>query len=129
MQSQRTESPAEAVRNASFGRHHSEQGFWRKVTRLPRSASGEILERALLLWSILVDRGTPAWARVAIVACLGYFVAPMDAVPDFVPVVGLADDLSAMVLLLARLEHLATEKARERAKDKVAHLRGEAKAI
>jgi len=42
--------------------------------------------------------------KVLIATALGYFICPIDAIADFIPVVGYSDDLSVMALLLNQLE-------------------------
>ena len=42
-----------------------------------------------------------AWAKAAIFAALGYFISPVDAVPDVVPLLGFTDDLGVLAAALA----------------------------
>ncbi len=42
-------------------------------------------------------------AKISIVAALGYFISPIDAIPDFLPG-GYVDDLGVMTLLLGQLD-------------------------
>lgn len=44
---------------------------------------------------------TPVWAKTTIVGALGYFISPIDAVPDVIPVVGYSDDLAVLVAAVA----------------------------
>lgn len=51
------------------------------------------------------DGRVPLWRRLAGVLAVAYFVMPVDAVPDVVPVLGWLDDvgvLSAAALFLVR---------------------------
>lgn len=45
--------------------------------------------------------GHPKWARARIIAALGYFIFPLDAIPDVVPLTGFSDDLGVLALALA----------------------------
>ena len=38
--------------------------------------------------------------KVTIVSALGYFILPLDAIPDLTPGVGYADDLGALCIAL-----------------------------
>ena len=96
------------------GRHYSEKGFRRKVRAMPRNAGRAVVERAVTLYVILTDRETPVWARALIVGALGYFVWPLDAIPDAVPVLGYADDAALMGLVLSTVRHLATPAVMDR---------------
>ena len=58
----------------------------------------------------------PGWAKALIVGVLGYFILPLDAVPDFVPVAGYADDFAAMLLVLLELDTYVTPSMEKAAK-------------
>ncbi|MDN5750138.1 MAG: DUF1232 domain-containing protein [Pseudonocardia sp.] len=53
-----------------------------------------------LLRSLAADRGLPHGVRVRLVLLLGYLLFPIDVVPDFIPVLGYADDAIVVVLAL-----------------------------
>jgi uncharacterized membrane protein YkvA (DUF1232 family) len=46
-----------------------------------------------LVRGLLADSGTPFSVRLALVGLLGYLISPIDLIPDFLPVIGQADDL------------------------------------
>ena len=100
---------------ADHRRHYSEDAFWRKMGALPRSAGLAVVERAVTLYVILTDRATPMWARLLIIGALGYFICPVDAVPDAVPALGYADDVVALGVALAQLGRVVTPAMRRRA--------------
>lgn len=80
-----------------FGRHYSDDSFWTKVRGVARRSGRELVEKAITLFHTLQDADTPRWARTVIVGVLGYFILPLDAIPDFTPAVGFADDLGSLV--------------------------------
>jgi uncharacterized membrane protein YkvA (DUF1232 family) len=82
--------------------------FWRKLRGLPV----RVVQRALLLYAVLAHRGTPAWARALVVFALAYLINPLDAVPDALVGIGLADDLIVMGLALERLSRFVTPEVR-----------------
>ena len=72
---------------------------------------------ARLVWGVARDARTPIGLKALLGAALVYVVAPVDLIPDFVPIVGAADDLTVLLLVLdlflsnapaaVREEHLA----------------------
>lgn len=48
------------------------------------------------MYYCLQDPNTPLWVKVIIIAALGYFISPIDAVPDVLPFVGYGDDATAI---------------------------------
>jgi uncharacterized membrane protein YkvA (DUF1232 family) len=72
-----------------------------------------MIENALILFHVLKDRDTPAWATAAIVSALAYFISPLDVIPDFVPVIGFTDDFAALVTALSAVAmHIKPEHRR-----------------
>ncbi len=89
------------------------------VTNSARFLGRELTEKALVLIYALCDERTPVWARTVIFGALAYLLNPLDACPDPIPVVGLADDMAALLGAIATItgvispEHFA--RARETA--------------
>ena len=107
---------AEFTQYQEHGQHYNEADFWRKLKNLPRSALGQVLEKALILRELLLAPATPLWVKATIAGVLGYLILPFDLVPDLLPGVGLLDDAAALALVLARLEDWVTAEIRERAR-------------
>ena len=53
-----------------------------------------------LLRALATDRTLPRTVRLRIWLLIGYLASPIDLIPDFVPVVGYADDVIITVLVL-----------------------------
>ncbi len=47
---------------------------------------------ALSMYYCFRDEETPLWVKTSIVGALGYFICPIDAIPDAIPIVGWLDD-------------------------------------
>ena len=74
------------------------------VTRPKGNLLGEALrllpDLLRLLRRVASDRSVPRAARVRLWLLLGYLAIPIDLVPDFVPVLGYADDAIIVSLVL-----------------------------
>lgn len=46
------------------------------------------------------DKRTPILAKLVILITIGYLLSPVDLIPDFIPVLGLIDDLVIVPLLI-----------------------------
>lgn len=89
------------IDNQDGQQHYDDASFWRKLRKHGLSAGEKVLDPALRLYYAAQDKDTPKWARATIIGALGYFIFPVDAIPDVIPVLGYSDDLSVLVAALA----------------------------
>lgn len=102
-----------------YTQQYSEGRFWDKLLRFAKTAGVEVVERALRLYYAAQDPGTPKWAKTVIIAALGYFISPADAIPDIVPLVGYSDDLGVLSLAIATVAMYITPEVKEQARAKM----------
>ena len=103
----------------SYAEEYSEDSLWKKLAAFAVRAGREIIEKVLVLYCCFQDPETPVWAKTIIVAALGYFIAPMDAIPDVMPGVGFSDDLGALAVALAAVAMHIKPEHRQQAKEKL----------
>ena len=108
----------------SYGDKYSEEGFWNKVTGNVKSIGGQLLYKAMQLYYATENPACPLAVKMAIYGALGYFIAPLDAIADFVPVVGYTDDAAAIATALVLAESYIDEEVRFKAKSKLQDLFG-----
>jgi uncharacterized membrane protein YkvA (DUF1232 family) len=89
------------MNNQDHAKEYSEESMWAKLAGFAKTAGKEVVEKVLTLFEALKDKDTPGWAKGVIVAALGYFISPVDAIPDIVPFAGFADDLGALAVALS----------------------------
>lgn len=74
----------------------------KRVSRLFKAANAARLKVYLLaLWKLWQHPETPRAVRWVAVAVLAYALSPIDLIPDFIPVLGLLDDLILLPLGVA----------------------------
>jgi uncharacterized membrane protein YkvA (DUF1232 family) len=100
---------------------YSEKGFWEKLAAYAFAAGREVVEKALQLYYAAQNPDTPAWAKSVIYGALAYFILPLDAIPDTIPLAGYSDDLGAIALALATVAAYVTPDVKEKAKSKLQH--------
>lgn len=79
--------------------------LWREQRRQPDGATLRDLLRlapdvARLLKRLATDRTVPAGVRIWLAVLLVYLLSPIDLIPDFIPVLGYADDALVVVIAL-----------------------------
>tara|TARA_R110001599_G_scaffold353795_2_gene597954 strand:+ start:104001 stop:104390 length:390 start_codon:yes stop_codon:yes gene_type:complete len=92
----------------------SESGFWTKLKKYAKTAGREVVEKALLLFYAAQEEKAPRWAKATIAGALGYFIVPLDAIADFTPAVGYADDLGVLALAIAAVATYINEDVRSK---------------
>lgn len=108
-----------------FRKHYSERDFWSRLKRHAKKLGKGGLRHALTLYYTLNEPNVPTWAKTVIIGALGYFIFPLDAIPDFIPLVGLTDDLGVLAAAIASLEMSIPQSAREKADAKMREWFGE----
>lgn len=93
--------------------------FWTKLRNFAVTAGREVIEKALWLYYAAQAKGTPVWAKTTIYAALAYFVFPLDAIPDIVPVVGYTDDLGTLAAAATTVAMYITADVKAQAQQKL----------
>ena len=97
---------------------YSEEGFWDSIARGFKHTGATVVRPALELYYSMTSPDTPVWAKSIAVGALGYLILPFDAVPDFIPGVGLGDDVVTMMAAITSLGRYVTPEVKNKAQQK-----------
>lgn len=53
-----------------------------------------------VIWGMFLDRRTPLYLKALLAGGLVYLLTPLDLVPDALPIIGQADDLTVLLIVL-----------------------------
>ena len=98
---------------------YSRKSFRGKLVGFAPAAGKKVIRGALVLYRCLRDPDTPKWARARIIGALGYFIFPLDAIPDVVPIAGFSDDLGVLALALATVALHIKPEHKQKAEEKL----------
>jgi uncharacterized membrane protein YkvA (DUF1232 family) len=93
-----------------------------KLARFGRTAGREVVEKVLWLWFASRRPDLPGWARTTVYGALAYFVLPVDAIPDLLPLVGYTDDLGVLGWALLTIAGYVDADVRRRTDELLARL-------
>ena len=68
------------------------------------------------------DNDTPLTVKATLVAALAYFVLPVDAIPDVLPVIGFTDDAAVLAIAINLVASHIHPAHREAARNALAKL-------
>ena len=95
--------------------------FWPKMRRV--ASRIPFANQALAAWYATQDPETPFRAKAVLFGALAYFVMPVDAIPDFLAVVGFSDDAAVIAAVLATFGANIKDKHHQMAKETLARMR------
>lgn len=81
---------------------YSESAMWDKIAKFASKAGKDVIFNVLkLYYAIATGTATPTQIA-AIVAAIGYFISPVDAIPDMLPL-GFTDDAGILAAAVSSL--------------------------
>ncbi|MCP8967699.1 YkvA family protein [Ectobacillus ponti] len=98
----------------------SVEAFWGKLKAAAVKAGHLVVYTSLLLFYVLQRPDVPKRVKVIILGALAYFIAPVDAIPDFVAGLGYTDDLGALGAALVQVAMYVDADVKRQAKGKMA---------
>ncbi len=69
------------------------------------------------MYFCMLDPRTPLWVKGTAAAALAYFILPIDAIPDMLPIVGFTDDASVLAAAIAAISSHITAEHYQKAGD------------
>jgi uncharacterized membrane protein YkvA (DUF1232 family) len=107
------------MENAKYVKEYSESSFWDKIKNFAKKAGCELIEKSVMLYYVAKDDETPASAKALIFGALGYFISPIDLIPDITPVIGFGDDLTVLSATILTVVNSIKDEHKEKAKKKI----------
>lgn len=102
-----------------------DQKFWEKLLKFGKKIGEKTVYYSLLLYYTAKSPNVPKSSKMIIVGALSYLVLPIDLIPDFIPVVGLADDSAVIAAAVYKVFQHIDENIENQAKEKLKMVFGE----
>ncbi len=88
--------------------------FLRKIGKWSKQTKGDLIT----LYYAIQDQGTPLYLKIASFIVVSYALSPIDFIPDFIPIIGLLDDLVIVTfgiyIIVKLLPRIVLDRSREK---------------
>ena len=91
----------------------SDGKFWSKMKEVAKKIGLKATSYALILYYVLQKKEVPLADKMLITGCLGYFILPLDLVPDLIPAMGYSDDVVGMLFAIKRCMNYVDDEIKE----------------
>ena len=108
-----------------YEQHYHDSSFLDKVTKYGKLIGITALYKAVQLWFVLQKPDVPAGTKAVIMGALGYLIAPLDFLPDLLPVLGYTDDIVAITFALIKVQGYIDEEVERKSKKLLTKIFGE----
>ena len=108
-----------------YEQHYNDSSFLDKVTKYGKLIGITVLYKAVQLWFVLQKPDVPARTKAVIMGALGYLIAPLDFLPDLLPVLGYTDDIVAITFALIKVQGYIDEEVERKSKKLLTKIFGE----
>ena len=100
-------------------KYYSDDKFWDKLKKFAKKAGSSVVYAVLLLYYTLQKPEVPKKTKVVIIGALGYFILPVDLMPDMIMGIGFTDDLGALGIALLQVAMYIDDDIKIKARTKL----------
>jgi uncharacterized membrane protein YkvA (DUF1232 family) len=110
-----TKTEMEEMRQATREEARVRRDFWDKLKRVGRNLP--FAEDLVAAYYCTLDPATPSRVKIVLMGAIAYFILPLDAVADFLPILGFADDAALIAAAIAQVAGSITDEHRDKARE------------
>ena len=107
------------IKIENFGSEYSEQGLKEKLSKIARKAGIKMAYAVLVAFYAVQSDALSFKEKARLYGALGYFILPVDLIPDAILGMGYSDDLAALVYVLHTVSSNITPEVKQRAREKL----------
>lgn len=103
----------------AYRQYFDDSALWQKIAGVARKAGIKVVYAALVLYYLARDGKMPIGEKLKIYGSLGYFILPIDLIPDSLIALGFTDDFAALAYALYSASKYVTPDIEARAEAKL----------
>lgn len=107
-----------------YAGYYNPKSLFEKIKKFAKKAGMKTIYVVLILYYASFDKSLPTKDRLMVIAAIGYFILPLDFIPDSLPG-GFADDASATLYVVRHIWNNLSEETFQKARIKLSDWFGE----
>ena len=107
------------IKLENFRSEYSEQGLRDKLTRIARKAGAKVVYAVLVAYYAVQSDALSFSDKAKLYGALGYFILPVDLIPDTFLAMGYTDDMAALLYVLRTVSTNITPETKRKAEQKL----------
>lgn len=102
-----------------YKKEYNEKSFFDKLKKVLKVVGVKGVYMLLLLYNTLQRKDIPPKEKSIIIGTLGYFILPLDALPDITPIVGYSDDIFALGMAILKVMPYIDDEMKEKSREQI----------
>ena len=102
-----------------YTNYFTDSKFWEKMKEVAKKVGLKVTSYALILYYVLQKDEAPLKDKIIITGALGYFILPVDLIPDFIPIAGYTDDVAGMLFAIKKCMNYVDDEIKEKVSAKL----------
>lgn len=102
-----------------YKKEYNEKNFFDKLKKVLKVVGVKGVYMLLLLYNTLQRKDIPPKEKSIIIGALGYFILPLDALPDITPIVGYSDDIFALGMAILKVMPYIDGEMKEKSREQI----------
>lgn len=102
-----------------YKKEYNEKNFFDKLKKVLKVVGVKGVYMLLLLYNTLQRKDIPPKEKSIIIGALGYFILPLDALPDITPIVGYSDDIFALGMAILKVMPYIDNEMKEKSREQI----------
>lgn len=102
-----------------YKKEYNEKSFFDKLKKVLKVVGVKGTYMLLILYNTLQRKDIPPKEKSIIIGALGYFILPLDALPDITPIVGYSDDIFALGMAILKVMPYIDDEMKEKSRKQI----------
>lgn len=102
-----------------YKKEYSEKSFFDKLKKVLKIVGIKGAYMLLILYNTLQKKDIPPKEKSIIIGALGYFILPLDTLPDITPMIGYTDDIFALGMAILKVMPYIDDEVKKKSKEQI----------